>query len=166
MSTRPSGRSLEVVGHFASHASFARAVKALTGAGFARGELSVLSTHESLDAVERDARPWKDALVAVAGEIKYEAPLVAAGAVILVGGPVAASVAALIAAAVGGAAIKEVLDEVTSTSHREAFLRALAAGSVILWVRTAGAEAEQKAIQIMQDCGGLNVHVHELVYSP
>ncbi|MEK7244929.1 MAG: hypothetical protein AAB223_02800 [Pseudomonadota bacterium] len=166
MSTRPSGRSLEVVGHFASHTSFARAVEALTDAGFARSDLSVLSTHESLDAVERDARPWKDALIAVAGEIKYEAPLVAAGAVILVGGPIAASVAALIAAAVGGAAIKEVVDEVTSTSHREAYLRALAAGSVILWVRVADAQAERKAIQIMQDRGGLNVHVHEMVYSP
>ena len=166
MSARTVGRSLEVVGHFASHTAFARAVKALTDAGFTRGELSVLSTHESLDAVERDARPWKDALIAVAGEIKYEAPLVAAGAVILVGGPIAASVAALIAAAVGGAATKEILDEVTSTSHREAFLRALAAGSVILWVRVADARAGQKATRIMQDCGGLNVHVHELVHSP
>ena len=165
MSVRTEGRSLEVVGHFASHTSFARAVKALTNAGFARGDLSVLSTHDSLDAVERDSRPWKDALIAVAGEIKYEAPLVAAGAVFLVGGPIAASIAALIAAAVGGAAMKEVVDEVTSTSHREAYLRALAAGSVILWVRVADAATERKAIQVLQDSGGLNVHVHEMVYS-
>ena len=165
MSARHSGRSLEVVGHFASHASFARAVKALTDAGFARDDLSVLSTHDSLDAVERDSRPWKDALVAVIGEIKYEAPLVAAGAVILVGGPIAASVAALIAAAVGGAAIKEIVDEVTSTSHREAFLRALAAGSVILWVRVADAETRNKATEILRNCGGLNVHAHEVVHS-
>ena len=166
MSARTEGRNLEVVGHFASHTSFARAVQALTAAGFARSDLSVLSTHESLDAVERESRPWKDALIAVAGEIKYEAPLVAAGAVILVGGPIAASVAALIAAAVGGAAIKEVVDEVTSTPHHEAYLRALAAGSVILWVRVADAEAERKAIDIMKDNGGLNVHAHELVFSP
>lgn len=165
MSSRPSGRSLEVVGHFASHRSFAGAVKALTEAGFARSELSVLSTHDSLDAVERESRPWKDALVAVAGEIKYEVPLVAAGAVILVGGPIAATVAALIAAAVGGAAVKEVVDEVTSTTHRESYLRALAAGSVILWVRVADAAAEQKAIRAMKDNGGLNVHIHELVHS-
>lgn len=165
MSARTEGRSLEVVGHFASHKSFARAVKALTEAGFARTDLSVLSTHDSLDAVERDARPWKDALIAVAGEIKYEAPLVAAGAVILVGGPVAATVAALIAAAVGGAAVKEVVDEVTSTTDRESYLRALAAGSVILWVRVADAEAERKAMRIMKDCGGLNVHLHEMVHS-
>ena len=166
MHSRHSGRSLEVVGHFAGHMSFERAIAALVAAGFARADLSVLSTHESLDAVEREARSWKDALRAVAGEIKYEAPLVAAGAVILVGGPVAASVAALIAAAVGGAAIKEILDEVTATPHREAYLRALAAGSVILWVRVADAEAERKAIDIMKDNGGLNVHAHELVFSP
>ena len=166
MSARTEGRSLEVVGHFASHKSFARAVKALTEAGFARSDLSVLSTHDSLDAVERESRPWKDALIAVASEIKYEAPLVAAGAVILVGGPVAASVAALIAAAVGGAAIKEVVDEVTSTAHRESYLRALAAGSVILWTRVADTASEQKAMRIMKECGGLNVHAHELVHSP
>ncbi len=165
MPSRPSGRSLEVVGHFASHKSFAAAVKALTAAGFARSDLSVLSTHDSLDAVERDTRPWKNTLIAVAGEIKYEAPLVAAGAVILVGGPVAATVAALIAAAVGGAAIKEVVDEVTSTAHRESYLRSLAAGSVILWVRVADAAAEQKAIRAIKDSGGLNVHVHEIVHS-
>jgi hypothetical protein len=165
VSSPPSGRSLEVVGHFASHKSFAGAVKALTKAGFARSDLSVLSTHDSLDSVEPESRPWKDALIAVAGEIKYEAPLVAAGAVILVGGPVAATVAALIAAAVGGAAVKEVVDEVTSTTHRESYLRALAAGSVILWVRVADAESEQKAIHAMKDSGGLNVHVHEMVHS-
>lgn len=165
MSAHTENRSLEVVGHFASHASFAHAVKALTDAGFARDDLSVLSTHDSLNAVERDSRPWKDALIAVAGEIKYEAPLVAAGAVILVGGPIAASIAALIAAAVGGAAIKEVVDEVTSTSHREAYLRALAAGSVILWVRVADAATRNKASEIMRDCGGLNVHAHEIVHS-
>ncbi len=165
MPSRSSGRSLEVVGHFASHQSFSAAVKALTAAGFARSDLSVLSTHDSLDTVERESRPWKDALIAVAGEIKYEAPLVAAGAVILVGGPIAATVAALIAAAVGGAAVKEVVDEVTSTSHRESYLRALAAGSVILWARVADAASEQKAIRAMKDSGGLNVHVHELVHS-
>ncbi|MSO84390.1 MAG: hypothetical protein EXR02_03820 [Rhodospirillales bacterium] len=54
MSARTEGRSLEVVGHFASHTAFARAVEALTGAGFALGDLSVLSTHESLDAAPRD----------------------------------------------------------------------------------------------------------------
>ncbi|MDP7547632.1 MAG: hypothetical protein QGF20_10100, partial [Alphaproteobacteria bacterium] len=38
-------------------------------------------------------------------------------------------------AAVGGIAVKEILDEVTSTPHTEDFARSLEAGSVILWVR-------------------------------
>ena len=163
MNPHPHHRSLEVVGHFAGHKSFEQAVKGLLAAGFQRADLSVLSTHESLDAVQREPRSWRDALRAVAGEIKYEAPLIVAGAVILAGGPVAATVAGLVAAAVSGAAVKEVLDEVTATPHREAYIRALAAGSVILWVRVETAADEQKAIAIMKDSGGLNVHAHEVV---
>ncbi len=159
----PHPRSLEVVGHFAGHKSFEQAVKGLLEAGFQRADLSVLSTHESLDAVQREPRKWRDALLAVAGEIKYEAPLIVSGAVILAGGPIAAIVAGLVAAAVGGAAVKEVLDEVTATPHREAYVRALAAGSVILWVRVETAEVEHKAMEIMRDNGGLNVHAHEVV---
>ncbi|MBM3565183.1 MAG: hypothetical protein FJX42_03605 [Alphaproteobacteria bacterium] len=163
MSTHRHQRSLEVVGHFAGHRSFEAAIKALLAAGFVRSDLSVLSTHESLDAVEREPKPWRDALVAVAGEIKYEAPLIVSGAVILAGGPIAATVAGLVAAAVGGMAVKEVVDEVTATPHRESCLRALAAGSIILWVRVQDAAQEQKAIRSMKDHGGLNVHVHEVV---
>lgn len=166
VSPHPSRRSLEVVAHFAGHQSFENAVKTLLAAGFERADLSVLSTHESLDAVEREPRTWKDALIAVAGEIKYEAPLIVSGAVILAGGPVAATVAGLVAAAVSGAAVKEVLDEVTATPHREAYVRALAAGSVILWVRIEDAATERKAIDILKDCGGLNVHAHEVVVAP
>lgn len=162
----PHRRSLEVVAHFAGHRSFEQAIKKLLASGFARADLSVLSTHESLDAIEKEPRTWRDALIAVAGEIKYEAPLIVSGAVILAGGPIAATVAGLVAAAVGGAAVKEVLDEITATPHREAYIRALAAGSVILWVRVETAADEKKASDILKDCGGLNVHAHELVVTP
>ena len=66
----------EVVGLFADRDSFEAAVAGLTEAGFARTDLSVLGSHESLDAAGEPGKQWKDALVALVGELKFEVPLV------------------------------------------------------------------------------------------
>jgi hypothetical protein len=155
---RPESRS-EVVGLFASREAFDRAVEALLAAGFERADLSVLASHESLEAAGRPAKPWREALLAVTGELKYEGPLVASGAIFLAGGPVAASIAAIIGAAVGGIAIKDVLDEVTAQPHTEDFARSLAAGSVILWVRATDHSKRERAEEILEMSGATNVHV-------
>lgn len=152
--------SREVVGLFADRTGFEKAVEALLGAGFARADLSVLSSHESLDAAGRPGKPWKDVLTALVGELKFEAPLVASGIVYLAGGPVAGTIAAAVGAAVGGVAIKEVLDEVTSTPHTEDFARAVEAGSVILWCAAGDDAAEARVRNIMTAAGARNVHRH------
>ena len=131
----PSNSAPELVGLLANRESFEAAVKALREAGFARTDLSVLSTHESIDAAGEPGKPLKDTLTALVGELKFEGPLVASGAIYLAGGPMAATIAALIGAAVGTVAAKEVIEEVTSTPHTEDFARAVEAGSIILWVR-------------------------------
>jgi len=154
----------EVVGLFASRDGFEAAVEALLAGGFERTDLSVLSSHQSLDAAGKPGKPWKDALTALVGELKYEGPLVASGAIILVGGTAAAAIAATIAAAVSGVAAKELLDEVTATPHTEEFARSLEAGSVILWVRADDAAREQAALEAMEANGGTNVHLH--AFSP
>ena len=148
----------EVVGLFADRDGFEGAVAALLAAGFERADLSVLASHESLDAAGRPGRPWREAMLAVVGEIKYEGPLVASGAIFLAGGPLAASIAAVIGAAVGGVALKDVLEEVTSQPHTEDFARSLAAGSVILWVRAVDATQEQRAREVLAASGAGNVH--------
>lgn len=153
------GTPTEVVGLFADRESFERAVTALLEGGFDRPDLSVLASHESLDAAGRPAKPWDEALRALVGEIKYEGPLVASGAIFLAGGPLAASIAAVIGAAVGGIALKDVLEEMTATPHTEDFARSLAAGSVILWVRAADAACEHRAREILSGNGAANVHV-------
>ena len=89
----------------------------------------------SLEAAGRPGKSWREAMLALVGELKYEGPLVASGAIFLAGGPVAATIAAVIGAAVGGVAVKDLLEEVTAKPHTEDFARSLAAGSVILWVR-------------------------------
>lgn len=151
----------EVVGLFDTRQRFDAAVAALLKAHFERSELSVLSSHESIDAAGSPGKPWREALIALTGELKYEVPMVASGAVLLAGGPMAATIAGLVGAAVSGVALKEALDEVTSTPNTEDFARSVAAGSVILWVRVDDAERETTAKAILLEAGATNVHVHE-----
>ena len=151
----------EAVGIFADRASFEAAVHHLNQQGFEHADLSVLDSHESLDAAGDPGKTWKEALTAMVGEIKYEGPLVGSVAVLLAGGPTAALVASIIGAATAGVAAKEVLDEVTATPHTEAFANALDAGGVILWVYCADEAREQAAQKILLDFGGQNVHIHE-----
>ena len=153
--------SREVVGLFAGRESFETAVEALTAVGFERADLSVLGSHASIDAAGTPGKPWRDVLTALVGEVKYEVPMVASGAVLLAGGPMAATIAGLVAAAVGGIAAKEIVDEVTSSPHTEDFARSLEAGGLILWVRATDGDRERAATRILTGHGGTNVHTHE-----
>lgn len=161
MTTNDTYTIREVVGTFADRERFQGAITALMGAGFSRSDLSVLSSHESIDVVGQEGKPWRDVLVALVGELKYEGPLVAAGLIALAAGPVGAAIAGLIAAGVGGAAVKELLDEVSAIPDSDDFTRALAAGSVILWVAAPDGEREAKATSILLAHGAANVHVFE-----
>ena len=151
----------EAVGVFADRPAFEAAVHHLLENGFARTDLSVLDSHESLEAAGAPGKPWKDVLTALVGEIKYEGPLVASGAILLAGGPTAAVIASVIGAATAGVVAKDVLDEVTATPHTENFANALDAGGVILWVACVDAAREQKALKILQQFNGANVHIHQ-----
>jgi hypothetical protein len=148
----------EVVALFADRESFEAAVEALLAAGFERSDLSVLASHQSIDAAGSAGRDWHQVLPALVGELKYEVPLVASGAVLLVGGSLAATIAGIVGAGVGGMAVKELIDEVTSTPHSDEFARAVEAGSVILWVRAADGDAEARASDVLRQAGGANIH--------
>jgi hypothetical protein len=113
----------EVVGLFRDRASFEAAIAALLAAGFERADLSVLASHESLDAAGTPGKPWRDVLVALVGDLKYEGPLVASGLIFLAGGPVTATLAAVAAPAVGGLAAEEFLEEVTAQPHTDDLAR-------------------------------------------
>jgi hypothetical protein len=149
----------EVVGLVSDRPSFDRIVAALFAAGFERSDVSVLASHESLDAAEQTEPTWREVMAALVGEARYEAPLVASGAIALAGGPVFAAVAGVIGAAVGGLAIREVLEEVTAKAHTDDFARSLAAGSVILWVRVDSQQREATATRVLNEGGAANVHI-------
>ena len=134
------------------------AVAALSAAGFAHSDLSVLASHESIDAAGAPGSPWRDAAVAIFGEWKVEVPLVASGAILLAGGPAAATIAAVVGATVGGLAVKEVVDEVTDRPHTESFALAVEEGRIVLWVRAEDGTREAAARRILEDNGGTDVH--------
>jgi hypothetical protein len=158
--TQQSNNSREIVGVLSSREDFENAVAALIDAGLERSDLSVLSSHESLAVAGKPSKPWKEALTALVGEIKYEGPLVASGAILLAGGATAVAIAGIIGAAVGGVALKEVLEEVAAKPHTEDFARSLEAGSVILWVRVDNSETQSTAISVLKQNNAANVHVH------
>ncbi|PWC36635.1 hypothetical protein [Azospirillum sp. TSO35-2] len=149
----------EVVALFSTRAGFDRAVGALLEAGFDRADLSVLASHTSLEAADPTAKPRDEALTGLVGELKYAFPLTTAGLIAIVGGPIEAAIAALVAASVGGVAIKDYLDELTSHPKPDEFTRALEAGGVILWVLVDSPEEERRAAAILEREGGGNVHV-------
>ena len=160
--TQPRTAALrEVVGTFADRGHFESAVSALREAGVERDRLSVLSSHDSLEVAGGKAQKWRDGLVALVGEMKYEGPLVAAGLIALAAGPVGSVIAGLVAAGVGGAALKELLDEVAAIPDSGDFARALAAGSVILWVSTENAAEEQAVKVLLARTGGSDIHIFE-----
>lgn len=154
--------SREVVGLFQDRLDFEAAVHhLLDDADFIRTDLSVLDSHETLDVSGEPGKPFKDVLTALVGEIKYEGPMVASGAILLAGGLTAAVIASVIGAATAGVVAKDILDEVTATPHTENFANALDAGGVILWILCATKAQEQQAQEILAKFNAQNIHVHE-----
>lgn len=148
----------EAVASFADREHFRRAVSELLASGFDQTDLSVLASHQPI-AVADDERGALTA-AGLAEELKYIGPLTVAGIVLLSGGPIAVTVAALIGAGLGGAALKEIFDDYTAPPHRDEFAAALAAGAVLLWVRCADPELETRALRILEEAGGRHVHIH------
>ncbi len=154
------GRPVEVVGRFAERDGFKAAVDALIAAGFARDDLSVLDTHESLSASESPGEAWRESLAGLVGEINYVGPLTAAGLIAIATGPVGSAIAAALAAGISVAAVVELLDKLRATPHTESFARALEAGAILLWVRVGDAEAAKRAEDVLKDAGAADVHPH------
>jgi hypothetical protein len=154
----------EAVAAFPDRAHFRGAVDALLGAGFSRADLSVLASHQPLPAGEPQGE-GEGAVVeaeenaAIAG-LPYLAPLAIAGIIAVSAGPIAAAAAALVAAGVGGVALKEILDRYSAPPHRAELATAFAGGAALLWVRCADADVELRALRILEECGGRHVHIH------
>jgi len=148
----------EAVASFPDRGQFNDAVAAVLAAGFEPTDLSVLASHKPLSAAAE--KPGELIAAGLTSEIKYLAPLTVAGIILISGGPIAATVAALVGAGLGGAALKELFDDYAAAPHREEFAAALAEGAALLWVRCADSELELRALRILEESGGRRVHIH------
>ena len=150
----------EAVASFPDREHFLNAVSALIAAGFERADLSVLASHDSLAVAEDVGSPKEILRAGLSDEIKYLAPLTVAGIIVLSAGPLAAAIAALVGAGIGGAALKDFFDDYTAPRHSEDFAAALEAGAALLWVRCGDPDRELTATRILEQAGGRHVHVH------
>ena len=148
----------EAVASFPDRSQFRNAVTALLAGGFASADLSVLASHQPLSAADENAGELIAA--GLTDELKYLAPLTVAGIILISGGPIAATVAALVGAGLGGAALKELFDDYAAAPHREEFAAALGEGAALLWVRCADPDLELRALRILEEAGGRHVHIH------
>ena len=154
----------EAVASFAGQEQFRQAVKRLLAGGFAPADLSILTSHESLEIAGGvpgyPGTPGASLMAGLTDEVNFIAPLQVAGFSALSGGPVAAAFAAVVAAGLSGAALKEVIDRFVANRHSDDYSTALQAGGVLLWVRVGDSQLEEKALRILDDCGGTNPHIN------
>ncbi|HKW54709.1 MAG TPA: hypothetical protein VJO12_13535 [Stellaceae bacterium] len=154
----------EAVAAFPGKAELRDAVTRLLAHGFKPVDLSVLATHDSLevagDVPGYRGRPGGTLLSGLTDEVNFLGPLTVAGIVLLSGGPVAAAIGALVAAGLGGAAVKELLDRYTANQHSAEFAAALQSGAVLLWARVDDPELEASAIRLLEEAGGRHAHMH------
>jgi hypothetical protein len=154
----------EAVASFASAASFRDAAARLLAAGFARTDLSVLGTHESLEIAGNvpgySGTPEDSLTAGLTDDAGYLMPLAIAGATLVSGGPVAVVLAALAGVGIGTAALSELTDRVVANQHSGAFAEALRQGGVLLWVRLADAERDALALRLLSEAGGRDAHVN------
>ncbi|HEX6141717.1 MAG TPA: hypothetical protein VFZ01_03295 [Geminicoccaceae bacterium] len=170
----------EAVGVFDDVRELDAAVDDLRGAGFSKGQISLLASqdtvekklghrYERVEELEDDpdaprrAYRTRDSLGEsedmLIGSLTFLPALLAAGTVVASAGVVAAAVTG---AAVAGAAIATALGHFMDRNHAEWLQEQLERGGLLLWVRTPDAAAEQKALEILRRHSAHDVHLHKL----
>jgi hypothetical protein len=176
----------EAVGVFHDLEAFQDAIEALTGAGFDRADLSLLASEKAVEqklghayhkvkelegdaAVPRaayaDNHSIAEARTGAIGGLAYIGAMAAVGVVVASGGGLAAAIAAAAIAGGGGGVLGSIAARFIGRDEAENLQAQLDKGGLLLWVRTADAAHEQRALEILRKNGAADVHVHELPIS-
>jgi len=176
----------EAVGVFHDLKAFQDALDELTSSGFDRADMSLLASectvkeklghayHKVTElandatvpcAAYADDHSIAEARTGAIGGLAYIGAMVAAGAVVASGGTLAAVIAAAAAAGGGGGLLGAVAAGFIGRDKAESLQAQLDKGGLLLWVRTADPDKEQRALEILRKHGGQDVHVHELPVS-
>lgn len=171
----------EAVGIFHRTEDFQNAIDDLLSSGFDRAELSLLASESAVTAklgrhyrktslladdpsVPRAAyvsiEAIGDAEGALIGGLFYVGATLAAGAVVVSGGTLAAAIAATLLAGGAGGLIGSVLAHWVGDHHGRYLQEQIERGGLLLWVHTRNFEDEERAVRILKSHCGDDVHVH------
>ncbi len=171
----------EVVGIFHEPDDLQAAIDELLSSGVDRAELSLLAGEHAVEKslghkyrkvgeladdpvipraayVSTEAVGWAEG--GLIGGLLYVGATLAAGIVLVSGGPLAAGIAAAAVTGGGGALIGSVLARWVGHHHAQHLQDQLEHGGLLLWVRTWSDEEEKRAARILRNHAGDNVHIH------
>jgi GNAT superfamily N-acetyltransferase len=173
----------EVVGVFPTASALESAVEQLGIAGVDRAAISVLGTDARrpgrLDGLFRSAKMIEDdpqtrlaSFVSHASRTEGEAIAIAfpaiiggfggAWAVAAAGGALVTAIGITVLGGAVGAGLGALLLNAVARHHAADIESQLAAGGLVLWVATPDEAAEQRALEVLQRCGGKLVHTHTI----
>lgn len=173
----------EAVGVFNRPEDLQDAIDELLSSGFHRAELSLLASEHAVEeklghqytkvseladnshvprAAYVSTEAVGDAKGAVIGALVYVGATAAAGAIIVSGGTIAVSIAAMALAVGAGGLIGTILAKWIGDNHAQYLQEQLDHGGLLLWVRTWDSDKEKNALEILQKHSGRDVHLHAL----
>lgn len=173
----------EAVGVFRDPKALEAAVDELEVSGFDRAAVSVLATDakateqiehfyrtvrdiEDSDRVprgvfvSRDSRTEGEA--AVVGFPIYVGGCAGAAAVAAAGGALAFAIAGALIGSTAGAGLGAIFAAAIARHHASDVQKQLNKGGLVLWVHVPNADAEKRAVAVLNKMGAQDVHVHEI----
>jgi hypothetical protein len=164
----------EAVARFADPERLEAAISALQSRGFDRADISFIAregflgehvapgdhrTKRGAPVESTDTRQGRMLGTSLAAVV---AAFAAAGFTVATGGAAALAAGLAAAAGLGVGAAGATLGMKARESERHFLDEQLAEGGVLVWVRTREPQAEERALAILREHGGTEVHLHDL----
>lgn len=189
MATAPEGSARtvrEAVGVFHHWENLQAAVDDLLTSGFDRSEVSLLASEAAVEQklghayskvreleddpqAPRTAYVGQDSLTegraSAVSLLGYVGAVAAVGVVTALGGTLAWTIAAAVAAGGGGAAFGTLVARVLGRTRGESVEAQISKGGLLLWVATKDADHEQRATVILTKHSAEDVHIHDIAAS-
>jgi hypothetical protein len=173
----------EAVGVFRDPEALEAAVDELEVSGFDRAAISVLATDsKATEQIERFYRTVRDiedsgsvprgvfvscdsrteGKAAVVGFPIYVGGCAGAAAVVAAGGALALAIAGALIGSAAGAGLGAIFAAAIARHYTTDMQQQLDKGGLVLWVHAPDADAEKRAVAILNKMGAQDVHVHEI----
>lgn len=175
--------SREAVGVFADPDALEAAVTALESAGFDRAAISVLGAaskvrdrigrlYETVREIEDDPRVPRAAFISRGSRLEgaaaavvapfYLGGLTGAAAIVASGGALATAIAGTILAGAASGGLGALLVYAVARHHAAQIASQVTRGGLVLWVGVRADADAERALTILRQSGGTDVHLHEV----